>query len=50
VLKTFNLALGNYTGNVDMFVAINEQSSSILEAGTHLIIYPQITFDTKETG
>jgi FkbM family methyltransferase len=50
-VRTVNMALGNTTGEIEMFIetANNGQSSSILEAGTHLQSYPQITFDTKET-
>jgi FkbM family methyltransferase len=50
-VKIINLALGNTTGEIDMFIETANQgmSSSILEAGTHLTSYPQITFDTKET-
>jgi len=50
-IKTFNMALGNTTGTIDMFVetANSGMSSSILEPGTHLETYPFITFDTKET-
>lgn len=46
-----NMALGNTTGEIEMFVetANHGMSSSILEAGTHIIDYPGITFDTKET-
>ena len=45
-----NMALGNTTGEIEMFVETANQgmSSSILEAGTHIIDYPSITFDTKE--
>jgi len=44
------MALGNTTGEVEMFVetANHGMSSSILEPGSHLESYPQITFDTKE--
>jgi FkbM family methyltransferase len=50
-VKTYNLALGNMTGEVKMFIETANlgQSSSILEPGTHLDAYPQITFDTMET-
>lgn len=48
--ETRRLALGNTTGEIEMFVeTINlGMSSSILEPGTHLDTYPFITFDTKE--
>jgi FkbM family methyltransferase len=44
------MALGNTTGEVEMFVetANHGMSSSVLEPGSHLESYPQITFDTKE--
>jgi len=50
-IKAFNVALGNKTGIVDMFVetANHGMSCSVLEPGTHLNQYPNITFDTKET-
>lgn len=49
-VKTFNMALGNITGEVEMFIetANGGQSSSILEPGTHLQTHPKITFDSKE--
>ena len=49
-IKTFNIALGDAVGNKVMFVetANNGQSSSILEPGTHLDLYPNITFDNRE--
>lgn len=48
---TFNLAIGNMVGEVDMNVDTANwgMSSSILEPGTHLRHYPKITFDKKET-
>jgi len=50
-IKAFNVALGNKTGIVDMFVetANHGMSCSVLEPGTHLNKYPNITFDTMET-
>jgi FkbM family methyltransferase len=50
-VKTFNIAIGNMTGEIDMFVetANRGQSSSVLEPGTHLDTYPSIVFDKKET-
>lgn len=47
---TFRTAIGNTTGEIDMNVETSNwgMSSSILEPGTHLEIYPKITFDTKE--
>lgn len=49
-VRTIKLALGNMTGEVEMFVETSNwsQSCSILEPGTHLDAYPLITFDTKE--
>jgi FkbM family methyltransferase len=49
-VKTYNLALGNQTGEVDMYVetANGGMSCSVLEPGTHLMTYPQIIFDRKE--
>lgn len=50
-VKCLNLAIGNFTGEVEMFVETANwgMSSSILEPGSHLEAYPQITFDNKET-
>lgn len=47
----YQLALGNKTEEVEMFVetANQGQSCSVLEPGTHLISYPSIIFDKKET-
>lgn len=47
----FNLALGNETKEVEMFVESNNQgqSSSILEPKLHKSQYPGIVFDKKET-
>jgi len=49
-VRTFNLALGNYTGKAEMFIetANNGQSCSLLEPGSHLDTYPKIVFDGKE--
>jgi FkbM family methyltransferase len=49
-VKTFNLALGNIKGEVEMYVETfnHGQSSSILEPGSHLNTYPKITFDNRE--
>lgn len=46
-----NIGLGNFTGEVEMFVesANQGQSSSILEPDLHLKQYPHIVFDSKET-
>ena len=46
-----NFALGNEEKEVEMFVetANNGQSSSILEPKLHLVQYPHIVFNTKET-
>jgi len=45
-----NLALGNETGEKEMFIetANHGQSCSLLEPGTHLDKYPNITFDKRE--
>lgn len=49
-IKLFNMALGNTTGKIEMFVEKANQgmSSSILEPGSHLESYPFITFNDKE--
>ncbi len=49
-IKTHNIALGNQTGEIEMFVetANKGMSCSILEPGTHSVQYPWITFDNKE--
>jgi FkbM family methyltransferase len=49
-IDVINVALGNQTGEIDMFVETANQgmSSSVLEPGTHLQLYPGITFDRKE--
>jgi FkbM family methyltransferase len=49
-IKVFNMALGNRTGEVEMFVAKHNdcQSSSILPPKVHLRQYPMITFDDRE--
>lgn len=48
-VKLFNLALGNFTGNVEMNVefANNGQSNSILKPKLHLEQYPHIRFIEK---
>lgn len=48
--QTYNIALGNETGEREMWIETVNQgmSSSLLEPGTHLLTYPQITFTTKE--
>ena len=50
-VKLFNLALGNETGEREMYIeTANEgMSNSMLKPGTHLIHYPHITFDKRET-
>jgi FkbM family methyltransferase len=47
---TYNVALGDEVGEKEMFIeTVNGgQSSSILEPGTHLETYPNITFDTRQ--
>jgi FkbM family methyltransferase len=49
-VKAYNIALGNFTGTVDMFVETFNQgmSSSILEPKIHLTQYPNIKFNEKE--
>jgi FkbM family methyltransferase len=49
-IKAYNIALGNFTGNVDMYVEDFNQgmSSSILEPDLHLKQYPDIIFNQKE--
>ena len=49
-VRTYNIALGNKIGEVDMFVDSGNagMSCSVLEPGTHLVTYPSITFNTKE--
>ena len=49
-IKTFNMALGNYTGTRIMYVeTANEgQSCSLLQPVTHLTLYPNIKFNNKE--
>lgn len=50
-VQFFNFALGASPGHVEMFVetANGGQSSSVLEPALHLMQYPNITFDSKET-
>jgi len=50
-IKTFNMALGNFEGSVDMFVETEHQgkSCSILPPKKHLDQYPDISFDGEET-
>jgi FkbM family methyltransferase len=50
-IRIFNIALGNMTGQKEMFVETTNggQSCSLLEPGTHLKQYPEIVFDKKET-
>lgn len=45
-----NLALGNFTGEKEMWIeTVNQgQSCSLLEPGLHLSQYPRIVFNTKE--
>ena len=47
---TYNVALGNGEGEKEMFIETANQgmSNSLLEPGTHLKSYPDITFDTKQ--
>jgi FkbM family methyltransferase len=48
--KAYNYALGNENGHREMFIETVNQgmSNSLLEPGTHLTTYPNITFPTKE--
>ena len=50
-IKTFNMALGNSTGEVEMYIETSHQgkSSSVLKPKGHLEQYPDITFEEKET-
>lgn len=50
-IKAYNIALGNFEGEIDMFVETTNQGmgSSILEPDKHLTQYPGIVFDKKET-
>jgi len=47
----YNIALGDYTGAVDMYIETehNSKSCSILEPKLHLEQYPDIVFTHKET-
>ena len=49
--ELYNIALGQYNQEIEMFVetANGGQSSSVLEPDLHLIQYPKIVFDHKET-
>lgn len=49
-IKTYNMALGNMVGEVEMYVEVDNtgMSSSILEPKLHLTQYPHIRFNTKE--
>ena len=44
-----NIALGNMSGTVEMYLEDRGLSSSILEPKHHLSQYPQITFEEKAT-
>lgn len=50
-IKLYKIALGNATGEKEMFIeTVNQgQSCSLLEPGTHLKSYPKIKFDKKES-
>jgi FkbM family methyltransferase len=50
-IKSYNIALGNMTGEIDMYVETFNKgmSSSILKPELHLTQYPHIKFDNKET-
>ena len=47
----YNIALGSEEGEVEMYVETlnNGQSSSVLKPELHLLQYPQIVFNKKET-
>jgi FkbM family methyltransferase len=49
-VKAYRLALGNMVGEMDMYVETDNKgmSSSLLEPGTHLTIFPSIEFDKRE--
>jgi FkbM family methyltransferase len=49
-IKTYNIALGNYTGRTTMFVETSHQgkSCSVLKPHLHLEEYPDIVFDDQE--
>ena len=49
-IRTLNIALGNTTGEMEMFVETKNlgMSCSLLEPGTHLNLYPAIVFDKRE--
>lgn len=49
-IKAYNIALGNMTGTIEMFVETVNQgmSSSILKPEIHLTQYPNIIFNNKE--
>jgi len=49
-IKTFNIALGNETGEMEMYVETTNEgmSCSLLEPVKHLEQYPFIIFDKKE--
>ena len=49
-IKIFNLAIGNFTGIVKMFVEQENkgQSCSILKPTNHLVEYPNILFNSEE--
>jgi FkbM family methyltransferase len=49
-IKTFNFALGNFSGSQEMFRETwnHGQSCSLLEPKLHLTQYPHIKFDDKE--
>lgn len=49
-IKTYNIALGNMTGDIEMYIetANKGMSSSLLQPELHLKQYPKIVFDSKE--
>jgi len=50
-IHTFNIALGNEVGEKELYVetANRGMSNSLLKPGTHLISYPDIQFNKRET-
>ncbi len=48
-IKLFNMALGNETGSIKMYIdSYKQQSSSILEPKKHLSQYPHIQFHNEQ--
>lgn len=47
-VKLFNYALSNFNGTSEMFIANNQQSSSLLRPEQHLSQHPDVIFTHKE--